>query len=411
MHRFRLISLLAWLIAAAGGAQEPWALTEAEYLSALDERHPAVRESAQALVRAEARVTAARTFANPVLEGIREDPAGPIGQTDILVSWQIPGAERGPEIEARESEVQAVRTRLAHEFRTYRLAMREAYAGWAVASARRERLAARTERVESLARREAARAERGEASGLEANRLRLAAATLRSRVVLAEVASEGARAEAAAWRPDLPVDTYPVLPDPPDAPSLDGVGTGVRAAEADLAAAELAREATRRTIASPEVTFGWRRQDLTPGAVDGPIFGFAWSLPLFDRRQASRKTAIAGLEAARARLELVERESTTSRAAAGKNSARLSAALAEARQELGATERMLDGAEAAFRQGETSLTDLLETHRSVTEAELAVLDLHEAALAAHRELERLAGSAGPVDPLVAATQAGGEPQP
>ncbi len=411
MHRFRLISLLAWLVAAAGGAQDPRLLTEAEYLSALDEKHPVVRESAQALARAEARVTAARTFENPVLGGVREDPAGPIGQTDIVVSWQIPGAERGPEIEARESEAQAVRTRLAHEFRTYRLAMREAYAGWAVAHTRRERLATRAERVESLARREAARAEGGEASGLEANRLRLAAATLRSRVVLAEVASEGARAEAAAWRPDLPVDAYPVLPDLPEAPSLDAADTRVRAAEADVAAAELAREATRRYMASPEVTLGWRRQDLTPGAVDGPIFGFAWSLPLFDRRQASRKTAIAGLEAARARLELVERESTTSRAAAGSNFAGLSAALAEARQELGATGRMLDGAEAAFRQGETSLTDLLEIHRSVTEAELAMLDLHEAALAVHRELERLAGSAGTVDPLVAAALTRGGPRP
>ncbi len=411
MHRFRLISLLAWLIAAAGGAQDPRLLTEAEYLSALDEKHPAVRESAQALARAEARVTAARTFENPVLGGVREDPAGPIGQTDIVVSWQIPGAERGPEIEARESETQAVRTRLAHEFRTYRLAMREAYAGWAVAHTRRERLAARAERVESLARREAARAEGGEASGLEANRLRLAAATLRSRVVLAEVASEGARAEAAAWRPDLPVDTYPVLPDLPEAPSLDGVGTGVRAAEADLAAAELAREATRRYMASPEVTVGWRRQDLTPGAVDGPIFGFAWSLPLFDRRQASRKTAIAGLEAARARLELIEREGTVSRTAASNNFARLSVALAEARQELGRSDRLLDGAEEAFRQGESGLTDLLETHRSVTEAELAMLDLHEAALAAHRELKRLAGSAGTADALLAAPQARGGPRP
>ena len=63
---------------------------------------------------------------------------------------------------------------------------------------------------------------------------------------------------------------------------------------------------------------------------------------------------------------------------------------------------MLDGAEAAFRQGETGVTDLLETHRSVTEAELAMLDLHEAALAAHRELERLAASAGPADSLLAA---------
>ncbi len=54
---------------------------------------------------------------------------------------------------------------------------------------------------------------------------------------------------------------------------------------------------------------------------------------------------------------------------------------------------MLDGVEAAFRLGESELTDLLETHRSVLEAELIVLELHAAALAAHRDLERLVGSA------------------
>ena len=37
-----------------------------------------MRESAQALARAEARVIAARTFENPVLEGVREDPTGAI---------------------------------------------------------------------------------------------------------------------------------------------------------------------------------------------------------------------------------------------------------------------------------------------------------------------------------------------
>ncbi len=115
-------------------------------------------------------------------------------------------------------------------------------------------------------------------------------------------------------------------------------------------------------------------------------------MPLFDRRQAARRSSGAALEAARARLELAERESISSRAAASNNFTRLAAALAEAREELGGVEQMLDGAEAAFRQGEAGLTDLLETHRSVTEAELAVLDLHGAALAAHRELERLAAA-------------------
>ncbi|MDE2978482.1 MAG: TolC family protein [Acidobacteriota bacterium] len=392
MHRSILIGLFGGFLAVAGAAQDGPVVTEAEFLSVLDETHPAVRESAEAVGLAEARLLAARTFDNPVVGAVREDPAGPIGQTDILVSWQIPGIERRPEINAREGEIGAARRRVAYDLLGYRLAMREAYAGWAVSDARRQRLAIQAERVESLAQREAVRAERGEASGLEARRLGLAAATLRSRVALAAGASERARAEAAAWHPGLPANARPVLPELPAAPSLDGADVRVRAAEADLAAAELAQLATRPIVASPEVTVGWRRQDLTPGAVDGPIFGVAWSVPLFDRRQAARQSVGAGLEAARARLELAERESAAARNAASTNFARLAAALAEAREELGATERMLDGAEAAFRQGEAGLTDLLETHRSVTEAELAVLDLHEAALAAHRELERLAAS-------------------
>lgn len=392
MHRFALIGLLGGLLAVAGGAQDRPVVTEAEFLSVLDETHPAVRESAGAVGLAEARLLAARTFDNPVLEAVREDPAGPIGQTDVLVSWQIPNAARRPEIEAREGAIGAARRRLAHDLLGYRLAMREAYAGWAVAAARWQRLSVQAERVESLAEREAARAERGEASGLQARRLRLAAATLRSRVALAGAAREGAKAEAVAWHYGLPANARPVLPEVADAPPLDGTDSRVRAAEAAVTSAELAQLATRPILASPELTLGWRRQDLTPGAVDGPIFGVAWSVPLFDRRQAARRNSEAGLEAARARLELAERESTAARTAARTNFARLAAALADARQELGATERMLDGAEAAFRQGEASLTDLLETHRSVTEAELAVLDLHEAALAAHRELERLAAS-------------------
>ncbi len=392
MHRFILIGLLGGFFAATGAAQDRPVVTEAEFLSVLDETHPAVRESAGAVGLAEARLLAARTLDNPVVEAVREDPGGPIGQTDVLVSWKIPGAERGPEIRAREGEIGAARRGLAHELLGYRLAMGEAYAGWAVAAARRQRLLTQAERVESLAQREATRAERGEASGLEVRRLRLAAATLRSRVALADTASERAKAEAAAWHPGLPPDARPVLPELPDAPSLDGADTRVRAAEAELAAAELAELATRPIVASPEVTLGWQEQDIGLGSVDGPILGVAWSVPLFDRRQAARQSAGAGLEAARARLELAERESTAARNAARSNFARLAAALAEAREELAATERMLDGAEAAFRQGEAGLTDLLETHRSVTEAELAVLDLHEAALAAHRELERLATS-------------------
>ncbi len=392
MHRFSLPGLLGGLLAAASAAQSAPVVTEAEFLSVLDEAHPAVRESAAALAVADAGVLAATTFSNPVLDAGRENPGGPIGQTDILVSWQLPGAGRRPEIKARKGEVEAARRRFDHQLLAHRLTMRQAYADWAVAAARQNRLAAQAERVESLARREAARAERGEASGLEAGRLRFAAATLRSRVALAGAEKEQARAEAAAWYPGLLADARPILPELPVTPSLDGIDTRVDAAKANLAAAELAHRATRPIVASPQVKLGWQEQDIGLGSASGPVFGVAWSVPLFDRRQATRRSLNAALEAARARLERVEGESTSSRTAARSSFTRLAAAVAELRQELSTAERMLDGAEAAFRQGESGLTDLLETHRAVTEAELAVLDLHEAALVALRELERLAGS-------------------
>lgn len=169
----------------------------------------------------------------------------------------------------------------------------------------------------------------------------------------------------------------------------------VRAAEADLAAAELTRKAAGRFLRSPEVSLGWQRQELGPESVDGPILGLSWSVPLFDRKQAAREASEAGVEAAQARVEIAQREVNAEREAAERSYSRLREALARARQEHASIERMLDGAEAAFRLGEASLTDLLETHRSVTEAELAALDLHQAALAAARELERLAGSGVP----------------
>ena len=393
MHRFSLIGLLGGFFAVAGAAQDGPVVTEAEFLSVLDETHPAVRESAGAVGLAEARLLAARTFDNPVLEAVREDPGGPIGQTDVLVSWQIPNAARRPEIEAREGEIGAARRRLAHDLLGYRLAMRTG-----LCRLGRGRRAMATTLGPGGARRVA----RGARSGPRGERGILGAPGQPAppgrppRSAPAWLSPTGrANGRGPRRRPGIPACRWtrrPVLPELADAPPLDGTDSRVRAAEAAVTSAELARLATRPILASPELTLGWRRQDLTPGAVDGPIFGVAWSVPLFDRRQAARRSSEAGLEAARARLELAERESTAARTAARTNFTRLAAALADARQELGVTERMLDGAEAAFRQGEAGLTDLLETHRSVTEAELAVLDLHEAALAAHRELERLAAS-------------------
>lgn len=386
-------------------AQSAPVVTEADFLSILDSGHPAVVERARAVALARAEVTSAAALANPELGVVREDPDGDPGSTeqvDWTVSWRLPSSSRGLEIRSAERGVEAAEARLSDELLTLRLAMREDYAAWAVATARRDRLAAQTERIEELAARERERAERGESSGLEAHRLELAAAGLRARWSLAGADAEKARAAVRAWQPGLPADAPPVLPSLPPVPALDGDHPRLRALRAELAAAELTRKAAGRFLRSPEVVAGWQRQEAGPAVFEGPILGLAWPLPLFRRNQAEKARADARVAALEARLETLRREIDAERTGTLAAYRRLTAAAAEARAALEGNDRMLLGAVTAFHHGEATLTDLLETQRSAAEAEMTVLALRQAALAAHRELERAAGRAldlaSPTDP-------------
>ncbi len=367
-------------------------VTEAEFLSALDDSHPAAVESAEALDLARARIVAASTLENPVLGLTREDPSGPIRQTDWAFSWQLPGADRRPKISARRESAAAETARLAQQMLSLRLTMKQIYAEWALASARHERLIARTRRVEALADRERLRAERGETAGLEARRLDLEASVLRGRVALTAAAAEQARARAAGWSADLPSAARPVLPEVPLVKESSETHPLERAAAGDLAAAQLEHEAARRFVRSPQVSLGWQRQELGSESIDGPTVGLAWSMPVLGRNRAERAAAEARVSAARARLDKVRREIRAAREGALASFQKLTSALADTESALKDNERMLDGMEAAFRHGEASLTDLLDIQRSVTESELAMLELYEATLAAYREFERATGA-------------------
>ncbi len=400
MHRFAVAGLLPVLLVASAAAQQVHIITEADILRALDPDHdgvvhPAVAESSEALALARARILAASTRENPVLGVVREDPSGPAEQIEWTLSWQLPGTERRPRIAAREAAAGAAAARLQQQLLSLRLTMKEVFADWAFAVDRWITLEDQKRRVWELAGREKLRAERGEASGLEVHRLDLAVSVLRTRVALATATVEQAKARVASWFPALPSYAGPVLPELPELPELGEDHPLVRAAQGDLAAATLEREASGRFVRSPEVSLGWQRQEAGPESADGPVLGLAWSVPVFARNRAEKAVAEARVSGARARLERVRREVDSARSGARASFQLLATALGDARAALGENERMLDGTEAAFRHGEASLTDLLDTYRSVTESELAVLDLHQAALAAHRELERVAGGAEP----------------
>lgn len=394
MHRFAVAGLIPVLFTAVTGAQPPPSvITEAEFLSALDEDHPAVLALQRQVADAEAEVLAASTLANPHLGVVSEDPSGPVRQLDVLLSWELPRPSRGPDIHAAEREADAAEARLSEDVLELRLTMRRIYAEWAISTTRSERLAAQANRVTDLADRERSRAEKGETSGLEAHQLTLAAAGLRARLALAEAEAMASRAAARAWRPAIDDDAIPVLP--PLHTATDPVGSHPReeAALAELDAAELENKGAGRYVLLPELVGGWQRQEVGSETFEGPVLGLAWAVPIFARNQAQRAQTDARALAAEAEVEMTRREVEANRVGALAAYRHLAQAAAEATDSVDANERMLAGAVAAFGHGEADVTDLLTMLSLAFNSDMTALDLHAAALAAHRELERVTGHA------------------
>ncbi len=400
MHRLVLTGLcsvvfvLLSLPSVAGGdtaapTAVPTVVSEDELLSALDPQHPAVIEKAQAIALAKAGVVAATTWQNPTLGLDYENPSGPQRQTEWTLSWQLPETSRRLHRQAREGYLDAAQARFDVDVAAIRSLVRESYAEWAVAARRRQHLSMQAQRLEALLQQQVARAEKGEASGLDARRLRLASAELRARLEMLQADIDTARAEISAWYPGLPADAEPSLPPLPPPPSLGEGHALLRAGRSEVAAAELERRLANRLVASPDLTLGWQRQEDGSQSSGGVLLGVGWSIPLFDRKRAEKAVAEAQLAAARGRLETLERQITPRRTAALASYQRLRTAATTAEQALADNNSMLQAATTAFQYGEADLTDLLDTQRAVTEAEETWLDLHQAALAAHRRLQQL----------------------
>ena len=394
MHRLAVAGLMPVLFTAVAGAQPPPSvITEAEFLSALDEAHPAVLARQSQVADAQADIAAASTLANPHLGLVSEDPSGPVRQLDVLLSWELPRPSRGPEIQAAERGVDVAEAQASEDVLALRLTMRRIYAEWAVSAARSNRLAAQADRVTGLADRERSRAKKGETSGLEAYQLTIAAAGLRARLALAEAEAMASHATARIWRTDIDDDVVPVLPDLPTATDPTGSHPREEAAVAKLDAANLASKAAGRYVLLPELVGGWQRQEVGPETFEGPVLGLAWAMPVFARNQAERAQTDARVLAAEAELEMTRREVEAERAGALAAYRHLAEAAIEATGAVVANEKVLAGAVAAFAHGEADVTDLLTMLSLAFNSDMTALDLHEAALAAYRELERVTGHA------------------
>ena len=388
------IVLLLLLVPTAIVAQESPTLTEEELLAAVAEDHPAAVALTGERESAAAETIRASLLPNPASEASLEEPDGAARETTAGVTWTPPldgrrvlqreAAEKG--LAAAESRLEAARLRL-------RLDLREVYAGWAVAWERRELLAAHLARLGELAQRARARAKAGEIPGLAARRFTLEEAQARTDLGRAEARLATARSALAVWIPELSPEARPAPPPLPPAPEPPDLASrpDLAAREREVEHAEALRRLSGRVFAAPELGLGWKRIEDRSVTASGPVISAGWTVPLFDKRQADRREAEARLSTAQAELALARSHARAEQAGALTAYHRLRAEATEADRVAAGTGDLLTGASAAYQLGESGLTDLLDTLRAALAARITALEVREAALAAHRDLEAATG--------------------
>jgi outer membrane protein TolC len=369
-------------------------VTEEAFLAALDQDHAAVRALGADLARAEAARRRVGALANPRIEVWREQPDENPTLTNWTIAWTPPLDGRlGLGKSAADAGVAAARAELALDRAGLRREVRRVFADWSIGYERCALLADRLERIGRLAEQERQRARLGTESGLAARRLTLAEAM--ARAALREAEAERGRAEAGArgWEPGLHAEAVPVVPELPAPPeTLEAEASPrVRAEEHRLEQAQLEARLAGRFWGFPTLQAGVQRLEQGGLVESGPIVAASWSIPLFDRSQGERAEARARARIAASSLEQV-RALTRAEMQGGLDAYRsLFAAAREAREAAAESDRVIVAATAAYRAGESSLTDLLDSLSAAFEIRLRELEVRERALAAHRDLEATAG--------------------
>lgn len=381
------------ILAAAFGAAAQDVVTEGSLLALLGDTHPSVRALGEELARAKAGRVRAGTLPNPRFEVLREQPDATNRQTTWTLGFTPPLDGRLPAAkEAADAGVEAARLRLSYERLSLRRELRRLYAEWETSTERARVLGRHAATASDLAAQARRRAEGGEASGVSATRLELLAEQERSALAIAEGESARADARVRALTGGVPPGAKPVRTVlPPIPPDDSAARPDIEALRVDVRQAELEEKLGRRFVVFPELTAGWQRVETQPTAQSGAVFGLAWSVPLFDRSQAARLEASRKGEVARARLAIRDAQAKADLASTRAAYETLRAASLHASETTRSTDRMLEGATAAFRAGEFTVTDLADALRASREALLSEIDLYAAAWQAHRDLELAVG--------------------
>ena len=409
-----IIPLLAPVAAAQGNpAAQSRRLTLSQARVLAEQVSPEIAAARAAVRAAAGRTRQAGALPNPVASYAREQTSDGDARNsqDIITLGQ--SLELGGQIGARRAAAKALEAaaeaHLAAARAEIRFDVARAYAQ-AVAADRRAALASDAAKIFTEAGRVGReRLAAGDVSGYEHRRIRLEAARYSARQAEAQMLRANTRRALATLlsAPDYPVqsDSF-VLSDtlmlsPLDAPvdSLVVLALARRPellagrGEAGAARAE-ARLSRAERIPTPSLGAGYKHERAPGGAsFGGFVAQLSLPLPLWDRRGGAVQAADAEAERREADVAALRRRTERDVRDAYESSGALAIQLEALGQRLEQDARTgLRAAQAAYREGETSLVEWLDAVRAYQEVESAHVTLWAEYIGRRAELERVTGT-------------------
>ena len=410
---FFIIGLPAVANAQTGAAASSSVLSLVQAREMAEKASPEIAAARAALRAADGRARQAGAFPNPVASYSREHTSGDgirNSQDIITLDQQLElGGQRGARRAAASELRSAAEARLSGARAQISLDVARAYAH-AVAAGRRAALTDEAARIFTEAGRVGReRLAAGDVSGYEHRRVRLEAARYAALDVEARMTRGNARRALATllsapehtMQPDSLVLSDTMMPAPLSigADSLVALALHRRPEllalqrEAGAAVAE-SRLALAERIPSPALGAGFKHER-SPGGIslDGFVAQISVPLPVWDRRGGAVQAADAEAERRQADTETLRRRTEREVRTGYQSTIALSMQLEMLGERLRQDGRAgLRAAQAAYREGETTLVEWLDAVRAYQEAEATHVALWAEHIGQRAELERLTGA-------------------
>jgi outer membrane protein TolC len=406
-----LLSLIVGLTVAGGGVAAAddtsvSMLDEKQFIAALETSDPRLARLAAEVRAAEAEVGVEGVRTNPSVSFDREElfpESGSSATSYARVTWPLDvSGRRGRRMAAARSAAAAVAAdgegaRFEILIDGLRVFHQAAYARLRVELSRAEREAL-VRAVDVVRRRTGA----GAASGYDLQRIELELAAYDDQIASAETELLEARSELAALigRADGLVDAQSSLELPAPPAPVDGGPSSILAGRSDLRAAQLrARSADQRAAAAgrgwvPDLGLatGFVAEDVGTETAIGYTLGLSITLPIFDRGGAQAARARAARRVAEAEARVIEtRAPAIVRARQATLARRIEQARKLAEGQLARLDLLLKTAETGYREGESSVVELLDAYQTARETRLRDLELRRDARLAELDLWRALG--------------------